>query len=113
MNYDSTNWNLIIRYLRDPRHFQKIAPANRAQLINDALNLARGSYLSYQTALDVTQYLVHEHDYIPWKAAINSINFIDAMMIKGGDYHLMKVCTWVVRRICLIVDLMGTYVNVI
>lgn len=93
VNYDLKNWNLIIRYLRDPRHFKKIAPTNRAQLIDDALNLARASYLSYQTALDVTQYLVHEHEYVPWKAAIGSMNFIDSMMIKGGDYHLLKVRT--------------------
>ncbi|KAG4068421.1 hypothetical protein HA402_007941 [Bradysia odoriphaga] len=90
VNYDLKNWNLIIGYLRNKRHFSKIAPTNRAQLIDDALNLARASYLSYQTALDVTQYLVHEHDYVPWKAAINSMNFIDSMMIKGGDYHLLK-----------------------
>lgn len=91
VNYDKTNWKLIIKYLRDIRNFQKIAPTNRAQLIDDALNLARASYLNYQTALDVTRYLVNEHDYVPWKAAINSMNFIDSMMIKGGDYHLLKV----------------------
>lgn len=42
VNYDETNWRLLVQYLQDPTQYMKIAPANRAQLIDDALNLARG-----------------------------------------------------------------------
>lgn len=42
VNYDVKNWQLLSSYLLDPSKFTKIAPANRAQLVDDALNLARG-----------------------------------------------------------------------
>lgn len=81
----------MIKYLEDPNLYKNIAPANRAQLVDDALNLARGGSLDYQIALDITKYLVHENDYVPWKAAINSLNFIDSMFMKSGEYYKMKV----------------------
>lgn len=91
VNYDVNNWLLIISYLRDMKTFKRISPTNRAQLIDDALNLARGEYLDYNIALDITTYLAHEDDYIPWKSAITAFNFIDSMLIKEGDYNFMKV----------------------
>lgn len=91
VNYDTNNWKLITNFLHNKETFEKIAPSNRAQIIDDALNLARGGYLTYQIALDVTKYLQHERDYVPWKSAINAINFIDSMMIKRGDYYKFKV----------------------
>ena len=54
-------------------------------------NKLSGGSLDYKTALDITQYLVHENDYVPWKSAINSLNFIDSMLIKGGEYYKLKV----------------------
>lgn len=93
VNYDETNWKLLAQYLQDPTQYADIAPANRAQVIDDALNLARGDRLSYKIALDITKYLEHEQDYVPWKAAMNALNFLDAMLIKGGQYHLLKVNT--------------------
>lgn len=91
VNYDERNWNLINKHLQDPRRYKEISPTNRAQLINDALNLARAGYLDYNIALDVTKYLVHEEDYVPWKAATNTLNFLDVMLVKTGDYALFKV----------------------
>uniref|UniRef100_A0A336KRZ8 Aminopeptidase N n=2 Tax=Culicoides sonorensis TaxID=179676 RepID=A0A336KRZ8_CULSO len=90
VNYDKRNWNLISNYLLDPNRFKEIATTNRAQLIDDALNLARAGYLDYRIALDVTKYLEHEDEYVPWKAAISALNFIDSMLIKSVDYSLFK-----------------------
>lgn len=91
VNYDSRNWNLLSNYLMDPKRFQEIASTNRAQLIDDALNLARAGYLDYRIALDVTKYLEHEDEYVPWKAAISALSFIDNMLIKREDYAMFKV----------------------
>lgn len=91
VNYDKHNWKLLTTYLQNPKTFSKIAPANRAQLVDDALNLARGGSLDYGIAMNITKYLAHENDYVPWKAAIYSLNFIDSMMIKGGEYYKFKV----------------------
>ncbi|XP_058467773.1 aminopeptidase N [Malaya genurostris] len=90
VNYDQQNWDMIINHLRDRDNFKSIAPSNRAQLIDDALNLARGGYLNYSIALNITRYLVHETDYVPWKAAINALNFIDSMLIKTSNYFRFK-----------------------
>lgn len=91
VNYDAENWNLITTHLRNPSRYHEIGASNRAQLIDDALNLARAGYLDYTIALNVTRYLEHETDYVPWTASIHALNFIDSMLIKRGDYYLFKV----------------------
>ncbi|XP_055618476.1 aminopeptidase N [Toxorhynchites rutilus septentrionalis] len=90
VNYDHRNWEMIVNHLLDRRKYSSIAPSNRAQLIDDALNLARGGYLNYSIALNVTRYLIHETEYVPWKAAIASLNFIDLMLIKTSNYDKFK-----------------------
>lgn len=91
VNYDVKNWGMIISHLRNPAKYHEIGASNRAQLIDDALNLARAGYLNYSIALDVTRYLKHETDYVPWVSSIHALNFIDLMLIKNGDYYLFKV----------------------
>lgn len=91
VNYDITNWNLIIDHLNNPRTYHEISPSNRAQLIDDAMNLARADLLEYTTALGVTKYLNHERDHVPWKTAINNLLYIDSMLIRTPDYDKMKV----------------------
>lgn len=46
--------------------------------------------MNYTIALDITKYLAHEKDYVPWRAALNALNFLDAMLIKGGEYDKLK-----------------------
>lgn len=91
VNYDLKNWKLISNYLNNAQKFRNIPPVNRAQLINDAMNLARADILDYTVALDVTKYLKHEKDYVPWKTAIKDLLYIDSMLTYSSDYHLMKV----------------------
>lgn len=91
VNYDITNWKLIIKHLNDARRYHEISQSNRAQLIDDAMNLARAEILDYTTALEVTKYLHHERDYVPWKTAINNLLYIDSMLIRTPDYDKMKV----------------------
>ncbi|CRK96557.1 CLUMA_CG010037, isoform A [Clunio marinus] len=90
VNYDIINWKLIINHLNNPRRYHEISQSNRAQLIDDAMNLARADLLDYTTALDVTKYLSHERDYVPWKTALNNLLYIDSMLIRMPDYDKMK-----------------------
>ncbi|XP_053945161.1 aminopeptidase N [Anastrepha ludens] len=90
VNYDIDNWKAITAHLMDPKKYQEIGPTNRAQLIDDVMNLARSAYLSYETALNMTLYLKHELDHVPWKAAAGAFNFIDSMFVNQGDYDLLK-----------------------
>lgn len=91
VNYDATNWKLITHHLNDPQRYHEIAQSNRAQLIDDAMNLARADLLDYTIALDVTKYLSHERDHVPWKTAINNLMYIDSMLLRTSDYGKMKV----------------------
>uniref|UniRef100_A0A1B0DCY6 Aminopeptidase n=1 Tax=Phlebotomus papatasi TaxID=29031 RepID=A0A1B0DCY6_PHLPP len=90
VNYGEENWHKIVNELNNPKMYHSIAPSNRAQLIDDALNLARGGYLDYVIALDVTRYLRHETDYVPWKSALGGLTFIDSMLQKTGQYDTFR-----------------------
>jgi aminopeptidase N len=89
VNYDIENWNLIIKGLRE--NHNNIPPLNRAQLLDDALNLARVGKLPYSVALDLTMYLEHDKDYIPWTAALNALSFLARRLANNEGYDNFKV----------------------
>ncbi|KDR11670.1 hypothetical protein L798_14573, partial [Zootermopsis nevadensis] len=76
VNYDDNNWYLLINYL-ESEGYEKIAAVNRAQLLDDVLNLAQAGVLKYSTALELTQYMEKEADYIPWYSALNAFSFLN------------------------------------
>lgn len=90
MNYDRVNWQMIIRQL-NKQNFKDISTTNRAQLIDDALNLARASKLDYTIALDVTAYLAHETEYLPWAAVFRAMGYLNDMLIKTQGYDKFRV----------------------
>lgn len=92
VNYDVHNWGLLANYLQDPRTFSKIVATNRAQIVDDALTLARAGKLDYRIALNLTRYLMNEFEYVPWRSALGALNFIDNMMSSGPQYYKFRVC---------------------
>ncbi len=58
MNYDDDTWASISESLQSDE--TKIHQSSRAQLLSDALSLAREGTLGYESALPVTEYLVDE-----------------------------------------------------
>uniref|UniRef100_A0A8D8TU53 Aminopeptidase n=1 Tax=Cacopsylla melanoneura TaxID=428564 RepID=A0A8D8TU53_9HEMI len=88
--YDEKNWRLIIKTLRDPRQYHNIHVLNRAQLIDDSMNLARAGLLSYEIALNVTSYLKHESELVPWRSAINSLGFIEGQLYRKPAFDKYK-----------------------
>ena len=89
VNYDEKNWRLIIKQLNEDHN--KIHVINRAQLINDALNLASIGLLSYDLALGVTSYLDKETEYFPWFAALNGLEYVGTMLEETASYGNFKV----------------------
>ncbi|PSN54388.1 Aminopeptidase N [Blattella germanica] len=85
------NWRLLTEFLMDRDHFSQIGIINRAQLMDDALNLARAGLLDYSIALDITQYLSNELEYLPWKSFFNAVGYIDTMFLKTGNYDKFKI----------------------
>lgn len=79
VNYDASNWQQLIRVLNS-ENFKDIHPANRAQLVDDALNLAADEYLDYETAFGILSYLERETDYIPWRAVVTNIDKLDYLI---------------------------------
>lgn len=86
INYDQRNWKMLVKVLNDDSRFKEIHPINRAQIIDDAMNLALSGRLDYKTALDITSYLSHEKSYVPWKAGLVALGYIDTMLSKGAYY---------------------------
>ena len=89
VNYDERNWKLIIKQLLEDH--TKINVINRAQLINDALNLATVGLLKYDLALTVTSYLNKETEYFPWYAALTGLEYVDNMLQETASYGNFKV----------------------
>lgn len=89
VNYDEDNWQLLIEALY--KNHRVFDPKNRAQLVDDSLNLASAGYLNYDIALNITKYLRKERNYVPWKAAFTAFDFINYMFLRSAHYHLYKV----------------------
>jgi aminopeptidase N len=64
---------------------------HRAQLLDDALNLARAGILKYSTALELTEYLEKEKDFIPWYSALNAFSFLNLRLTGTANESPFKV----------------------
>ncbi|KAL3885524.1 hypothetical protein ACJMK2_025576 [Sinanodonta woodiana] len=84
VNYQENNWNALIRQLN--QEYRKIYVSNRAQLINDAMELAKAGELSMELALNIFQYLDKEREYTPWVAAKVQLSYIDDMIVRTELY---------------------------
>uniref|UniRef100_A0A8C4DRB5 Aminopeptidase n=1 Tax=Dicentrarchus labrax TaxID=13489 RepID=A0A8C4DRB5_DICLA len=73
VNYDLGNWDSLL----------VIPVINRAQLVDDAFNLARAQLVPTTLALRTTSYLSAETEYMPWQSALDNLNY----------YYLMLDCT--------------------
>lgn len=93
VNYDDRLWELITRELRDGDH-NTIHHLNRAQLIDDSLNLARSGHIDYEVALQLIQYLTKEEEYIPWASLNNGLSYLNRMLAASTKYNLFKQFVW-------------------
>uniref|UniRef100_A0A3Q4GV45 Aminopeptidase n=1 Tax=Neolamprologus brichardi TaxID=32507 RepID=A0A3Q4GV45_NEOBR len=88
VNYDDSNWAKLLDVLQS--NHQLIPRINRAQILDDAFNLARAKIISTVQALNTTKYLNNEKDYIPWKAALNNLDFFYLMFDRSEVYGPMQ-----------------------
>lgn len=56
--------------------FDKIHVLNRAQIVSDAMNLARAGVLPYVIAMDTLSYLENEVEYYPWYSAFTAFKHL-------------------------------------
>ncbi|XP_012867324.1 PREDICTED: aminopeptidase N [Dipodomys ordii] len=88
VNYDEGNWKKIQTQLQTD--LSAIPVINRAQIINDAFNLASARRVPVTLALDNTLFLYQEREYMPWEAALSSLNYFKLMFDRSEVYGPMK-----------------------
>ncbi|XP_043282843.1 aminopeptidase N-like isoform X2 [Venturia canescens] len=92
VNYDAENWKLIIDYLQNPNSMKNIHVLNRAQLLDDSFHLAAAVELpNYSVFFNMTKYLQHEEDLIPWCAAHRALAFLNKVLANSKCYDLFKL----------------------
>uniref|UniRef100_A0A8C6VXA8 Aminopeptidase n=1 Tax=Nothobranchius furzeri TaxID=105023 RepID=A0A8C6VXA8_NOTFU len=89
VNYDQNNWERLLGVLSTDH--KAIPMINRAQLVDDAFNLARAKIISTVLALRTTKYLKNEREYMPWKSALNNLEFFYLMFDRSEVFGVMQV----------------------
>jgi len=93
VNYDLENWQRLIAVLNSD-DFKTIHTMNRAQLITDIMSFAWTKIQPYEIAISLLRYLEREDEYVPWKAALDSINKIE-ILLHGksllSDFHIFMM----------------------
>ncbi|XP_061578144.1 aminopeptidase N-like [Cololabis saira] len=88
VNYDLGNWERLLSKLSTDH--QVIPVINRAQLVDDAFNLARAQLVSTTLALRTTSYLVQETEYMPWQSALDNLHYYNLMLDRTEVYQPMQ-----------------------
>lgn len=88
VNYDEDNWRKIQNQLQTD--LSVIPVINRAQIIHDSFNLANAQKLPITLPLSNTLFLAKETEYMPWEAALSSLNYFKLMFDRSEVYGPMK-----------------------
>ncbi|XP_068169617.1 aminopeptidase N-like isoform X2 [Antennarius striatus] len=88
VNYDLGNWERLLSQLHSEH--QVLPLINRAQLIDDAFNLARAQMISTTLALRTTSYLSLETEYMPWQSALDNLHYYYLMLDRTKVYQPMQ-----------------------
>ncbi|XP_033735696.1 endoplasmic reticulum aminopeptidase 2-like [Pecten maximus] len=91
VNYEERNWRALIKQLNE--NHTVFSTADRAGLIDDVCFLARANKVSQTIALDMTKYLIHERDYLPWSVALNCLRFIGERLRNKAVYDKIQKYT--------------------
>lgn len=89
VRYDITNYKLLIKQLNSEQ-YNTISLANRAQLIDDAMDLAWTGEQQYGIAFAMINYLRQEVEYIPWKSALSNLNAINRLLKRTPIYGVFR-----------------------
>lgn len=85
VNYDVENWKMLIKnLLRFPHVIQ-------AQLIDDAMKLARANQLDYEIPFSLTIESFRQTQYVSMSTALRNIKYIDSMLAHTSVYGNFKL----------------------
>ncbi|XP_001920418.2 aminopeptidase N [Danio rerio] len=91
VNYDIGNWERLLNQLAE--NHKVISVINRAQIVDDAFNLARAKIIPVTLALKTTTYLSEEREYMPWQSALNNLDYFYLMFTQTEVYRLLQSYT--------------------
>ncbi|XP_052128357.1 aminopeptidase N-like, partial [Frankliniella occidentalis] len=104
VQYDDHNWALLTAALADPKQRSSIGVVGRAQVIDDAFELAQALRLPYGVPLALINTLQMEEEFQPWRVALNALSRIDSLLKGDVRYHVFRVSErlpvagWAARR---------------
>ncbi|NWI98005.1 AMPN Aminopeptidase, partial [Pitta sordida] len=87
VNYNQENWDQLLNQLST--NHQVLPLINRAQIIDDAFNLARAKYVNVTLALGTTRFLSKETEYMPWQAALKNFHYFQLMFDRSEVFGPM------------------------
>ncbi|NXA89131.1 AMPN Aminopeptidase, partial [Melanocharis versteri] len=88
VNYNQENWDQLLKQLNTSHEVFPVI--NRAQIIDDAFNLARAKYVNVTLALDTTRFLSQETEYMPWQAALGNLQYFQLMFDRSEVFGAMS-----------------------
>ncbi|XP_008283094.1 aminopeptidase N-like [Stegastes partitus] len=88
VNYDDGNWERLLNKLNSQP--KDIPVINRAQIIDDAFNLARARIVDVTLALRTTKFLDKEVEYMPWETTTRNLNYFYLMFDRSEVYGPMQ-----------------------
>ncbi|XP_026057981.1 aminopeptidase N-like [Carassius auratus] len=88
VNYDNENWQRLLTVLKTSS--QSIPVINRAQIIDDAFNLAKAGIIETTLALRTTLFLNSETEYMPWESALDNLDYFYLMFDRTEVYGPMQ-----------------------
>ncbi|KAK2841821.1 hypothetical protein Q5P01_012021 [Channa striata] len=88
VNYNPENWERLLTQLEINPH--RIPVMNRAQLIDDAFNLARAKLVDVTLALNTTHFIRNEIEYLPWESAVRNLEYFVLMFDRSEVYGPMQ-----------------------
>ncbi|XP_008409971.1 alanyl (membrane) aminopeptidase-like b isoform X1 [Poecilia reticulata] len=89
VNYNPENWDRLLWQLET--NPSRIPLMNRAQLVDDAFNLARAKQVDVTLALKSTRFLHRETAYLPWESAIRNLEYFILMFDRSEVYGPMQL----------------------
>uniref|UniRef100_A0A672ZCY9 Aminopeptidase n=1 Tax=Sphaeramia orbicularis TaxID=375764 RepID=A0A672ZCY9_9TELE len=88
VNYDPDNWRRLLDQLATNPNM--IPVINRGQLIDDTFNLARAKMVDVTLALNFTQFLSNEKEFLPWESAVRNLRYFVLMFDRSEVYGPMQ-----------------------
>lgn len=88
VNYNHENWERLLTQLETNQ--KRIPLLNRAQLIDDAFNLARAKIVNVSLALNATRFLRNETEFLVWDSAYRNLEYFILMFDRSEVYGPMQ-----------------------